>query len=345
MTGAPELELLERHRDSLSGSVCLVGAPDAFPGRSPTDAVHALTTHFGQWGRQGGHERGWYFGYDDPALPSGFDTVVVFMPKARDELNMRCAWALSRLGPGGEIWLVGAKRAGIAGGARRFLERFPKAYKADNARHCQLWKARAEEADRIPVFDTRDWIRPVREVVEGQTLSLFSLPGLFSEGRLDPGTRLLLETIGQRPRGPVLDVACGNGVIAAWLHRKWPDLELTLSDVQWQALVCARLAFGDTDRVPVIASDGLSQLGSGFGTIVTNPPFHQGVSRDTAVAEGLIRGAPDHLGSQGELRLVANAFLPYPRLIEQVFGTVSILADNGDFRVYRAHRERHSRKK
>lgn len=345
MNGIPALELLGRNRGDLSGAVCMLGAPGPFHPQPPSDSLHALTTDFGQWERQGGHSNGWYFGYDDEALPSSFDTVVIFMPKAKAELSMRCAWALSRVTGGGEIWLVGAKREGIAGGSRQFRERFPEAHKADSARHCQLWKIHLGDDHEAPAFDSRDWISPLEVTVGGQTLSLFSMPGLFSEGRLDAGTRLLLETIEDCPKGPVLDFACGNGVVGAWLSRKWPDLELTLSDVQWQALTCARRAFSGSNRVTVVGSDGLSRLRAGYGTIITNPPFHQGVDRDASVTESLIGQAGGHLAVHGELRLVANAFLPYTRLIEKAFGRVSVLADDGDFRVYQARKQRYSGKK
>ena len=345
MSGIPVLDVFERNREGLSGSICMLGAPDQVPAGADGNPIHSLTTHFGHWECHGGHDRQWYFGYDDPALPAAFDHVVILMPKARGELDMRCKWALSRVRPGGEIWLVGARKQGIAGGAKQFRVRFPDAFKADSARHCQLWKTRIGEDVAAPEFRVADWISEVPLTIGSQTLSLFSLPGLFSEGRLDAGTRLLLETVTDRPTGPVLDFACGNGVIGAWLSQQWPELELTLSDVQWQALTCARWALRDNERVNVVASDGLSHVESGYGTLITNPPFHQGVATDSRVAETLIANAARHLIPKGEIRLVANAFRPYARSLERAFGGVSVLADDGDFRVYRARKEKHSRRK
>ena len=345
MSGFPVLDVFERNRGGIAGTLCMLGAPGQVPAGAGGDSIHTLTTHFGQWEQQGGHGRCWYFGYDDPELPAVFDHVIIFMPKARSELAMRCAWAVSRIRPGGEIWLVGAKKEGIAGGARRFSERFPDAYKADSARHCQLWKARIGEDIAATPFRITDWLSEAPVHIGSESLSLFSLPGLFSEGRLDPGTKLLLGTIAERPQGPVLDVACGNGVIGAWLAHSWPDLELTLTDVQWQAVTCARWAMGDHERARVVASDGLSRAGSDYGTIITNPPFHQGVATDSRVTETLIGQAPAHLAPHGEIRLVANAFLPYSRSLERAFGKVKVLADDGDYRVYQAFREKHSRKK
>lgn len=53
---------------------------------------------------------------------------------------------------------------------------------------------------------------------------------------------------------------------------------------------------------------------------------------------GLIREAPDHLRPGGQLVIVANAFLPYPDLLERAYDGFELLAEDRRFRVYRAIR-------
>ncbi len=53
-------------------------------------------------------------------------------------------------------------------------------------------------------------------------------------------------------------------------------------------------------------------------------------------AQTLIRGAVRHLNSGGELRIVANAFLPYPDVLDETFGFHEVIAQTGRFKVYRA---------
>ncbi|MNP78368.1 Ribosomal RNA small subunit methyltransferase C [compost metagenome] len=43
-----------------------------------------------------------------------------------------------------------------------------------------------------------------------------------------------------------------------------------------------------------------------------------------------------HLPIGGRLRIVANAFLPYPDILDATFGSHEVLAQNGRFKVYQA---------
>ena len=343
-TDSAALAVIERNQQQLRQPLCLVGAPGSLPRHESCD-VSIVTLDQGDWQHHGGRECGWFLGYDDADIPESFNSIVIFMPKAKAELAMRCSWAAARLAEGGDLWLVGERRAGIAGGARWFRDFFPGAYKVDSARHCQLWKAGWNANQGNKGFRTRDWFSRRHVTIAGQPLMLADLPGVFSEGRTDPGTQMLLSTINERPREPVLDFGCGNGVIGAWLMQRWPELALTLSDVQWQALNCARETLGDRGNVRIVASDGLGALTPGYGTILSNPPFHQGVETDATVAQTLIHKAAEFLLPGGELRLVANAFLPYPRDLRESFQEPAILADDGRYRVYRVQKLNHSRAK
>lgn len=337
---SPALTLLERSLQRLGERVCLVGHDGPMP-HWPGCRLYALTTHYGAYEQGGGAGGGRLFGYDDPATPEAFDTVVVLMPKARSELVMRLAWAAPKVAPGGELWLVGAKREGIGRGSRQFQERFPGAYKADSARHCQLWCV-APEAVAAP-FRTDEWLAPAQVAAPGAVLDLYSLPGLFSEGRLDEGTRQLLETVTQKPADPVLDLACGNGVIGAWLRHYWPGLAMTLSDVHWQALRCAQAAFEGDAGVTIVPSDGLAGITGRYATIVTNPPFHQGQSKTLEPVNQWFGQLPDFLDPGSEFRLVANAFLPYQNPMARFIGPVRTLSDDGRYRVYSVTAHIHAR--
>lgn len=87
----------------------------------------------------------------------------------------------------------------------------------------------------------------------------------------------------------------------------------------------------------VLAGDVFDGLGARrFDAIVSNPPFHQERAIDYGPAGRLITEAPKHLRPGGRLVLVANAFLPYPELLERAFGGFEVLADDRRFRVYSA---------
>jgi 16S rRNA (guanine1207-N2)-methyltransferase len=84
----------------------------------------------------------------------------------------------------------------------------------------------------------------VRVVLPDVYLELATDSGVFSPGRLDPGTRLLLEEAPPPPAdGDVLDLGCGYGPIACVLAARSPGATVWAVDVNERALeLCARNA-------------------------------------------------------------------------------------------------------
>ena len=84
----------------------------------------------------------------------------------------------------------------------------------------------------------------VRVVLPDVYLELETDSGVFSPGRLDPGTRLLLEEApGPPASGDILDLGCGYGPIACVLAARSPGATVWAVDVNERALgLCARNA-------------------------------------------------------------------------------------------------------
>ena len=80
----------------------------------------------------------------------------------------------------------------------------------------------------------------VRVVLPDLYLELATDSGMFSPGRLDPGTRLLL-TDGPGPpaSGDLLDLGCGYGPIACALAARAPGATIWAVDVNERALALA----------------------------------------------------------------------------------------------------------
>jgi 16S rRNA G1207 methylase RsmC len=169
-------------------------------------------------------------------------------------------------------------------------------------------------------------------------LTLVSLPGVFSEGRLDDATRTLLDVIAWPTRGRVLDLGCGAGPIGLSAKRRVPALDVTLVDVDDYAVEATRRsATVSSLRVDVRSSDGYSAVnGERFDVIVTNPPFHRGVGTEYEVTRAFVNEAPAHLRPDGAFWLVANAFLPWEEPLRARFATVDVVAQDRRFVVYRA---------
>lgn len=329
----PRSEVLLRQAELFAGKVLLAGLPaDGLLGELPE--AHGWSwqwdEHSAVAARYPGRCR---FGTQVPDTP--FSGAVLFLPKSR-ELTDYLLTALAARLPGAPLWLVGEKRGGIERAARQ-LEPFGRPRKLDSARHCQLWQVTVDHVPAAPDLDALARRYPVA-TADGE-LQVVSLPGVFSHGRLDVGSRLLLEQLDGLPSGEVLDFGCGAGVLGAALQRRYPASHLHLLDVDAFAVASSRLTLAANALAgQVQAGRGIADAPLGLAAIVSNPPFHQGVHTDYQATEQLLRDAARHLRPGGELRLVANSFLRYAPLIEQHLGPCRVLAERDGFRVYSARR-------
>ena len=146
-------------------------------------------------------------------------------------------------------------------------------------------------------------------------------------------------------KGKVLDVGCGAGVLSAALASHSPKVRLTLCDVAAPAVEASRATLAANGiEGEVFASNVFSEVTGRFDMIISNPPFHDGMQTSLDAAQTLIRGAVRHLNSGGELRIVANAFLPYPQVLDEAFGFHDVIAQTGRFKVYRTVMTRQAKK-
>jgi 16S rRNA (guanine1207-N2)-methyltransferase len=118
----------------------------------------------------------------------------------------------------------------------------------------------------------------VRVILPDLYLELETDAGVFSPGRLDPGTRLLLDQAPPPPRaGDLLDLGCGYGPVALTLARRSPDAVVWAVDVNERALQLVRdnaaaLSLGNVRAVtPDAVPSGLELAG-----LWSNPPIRIG---------------------------------------------------------------------
>lgn len=176
----------------------------------------------------------------------------------------------------------------------------------------------------------RRWPRTTAVDVPGldAPLTLVGRGAVFAAGRLDAGTRLLLQTLApaaDRLHGDALDLGSGSGVIAVWLARH--GLSTRALDVSAAAVASttATAAVNDVE-IDVAWTDGLDEVtDASVDVLVSNPPFHQGAAKDSTSTLTALADAARVLRPGGQLWLVYNAHLPYlPRLRE--IGPTEILA-------------------
>ena len=340
-------QALLRNRDRLSGRFALLGLADPVLLQSISGSGLVMTDNAGVYNRLPPSDSLLpAFGYDDPALAAGAaDTALIFLPKSRAELSLRLALALWLIRADGRVILIGEKKEGIAGAVRQMKQALPQAEKVDSARHCQVWLA--DHVSPSKNFRLADWMRWYAMERHGVALEVAGLPGIFSDNELDAGTALLLDTLAQTPlaSGKTLDFACGAGIIGAWWQLFQARNLRTISavdgiDVQFQAVACARATYKRAGVQGTIrAFDGLGAKQERYQSVVANPPFHTGVRTDTSVTEAFLSNVSGQLVTGGELRLVANRFLPYKSLICGYIGEPRVLAEDRSFIVWSAKKK------
>ena len=118
----------------------------------------------------------------------------------------------------------------------------------------------------------------VRVVLPDLYLELETESGMFSPGRLDPGTRFLLESGPAPPAaGDLLDLGCGYGPIACALAVRAPGATVWAIDVNERALAlcAANAARAGLANVRAVLPDSPG-LPGGFAGIWSNPPVRIG---------------------------------------------------------------------
>lgn len=330
-------QILQRSAELFAGQRLLLVNPatDSLTRELPAD-WHVWTWDYSVFLglRNGLDEQQLSFSHLCPAVTE-LDAVILVMPKAIERAEYALAQVAPLLKAGCPLYLVGEKKGGITR-AEKLLGKFGDApAKLDSARHCQLWRTRIGEA--VPAFDLGDWQKTVSLSFPDQQVELTSLPGVFSHGRLDEGSQLLLDELAPLPAGKVLDFGCGAGVLATVLARRNPQCQFELVDVDALALYCAAQSL-ERNAAPgeVYPSNGLSDVHGRYAAVVSNPPFHTGVRHDTSVAERFFNEVTRNLSPRGELRIVANGFLKYPPLIEAHIGPCQVLRQTNKFKVYSA---------
>jgi 16S rRNA G1207 methylase RsmC len=126
------------------------------------------------------------------------------------------------------------------------------------------------------------------------TLLLAGDRGVFNQGELDWGTRMLIENAQVPSGGVLLDLGCGGGAIAVALAKLRPDATVWAVDVNERALDVARtsVALNDLSNVRV-AQPGDVPSDQHFDAIWSNPPIRIGkAALHALLTEWLARLAP-----------------------------------------------------
>jgi 16S rRNA (guanine1207-N2)-methyltransferase len=257
------------------------------------------------------------------------DLNILFIPKAKDRLDWWLYQLASNLTGSQKLWIVGENNGGIKSIPKRIKNYFD-CHKVDSARHCALIELTRLELPPEPKIATPFSV---------DDLNFNSLPGVFSAGRLDKGTDILLEVL-PKLKGQILEFGAGCGVLSSILASQPSITSVDAVEIDLLAVRSALSnveANGLEEKINVFWSDGTSELpAKKYDAIVTNPPFHKGINTEYGPTDEFFREAHEWLKPHGQLIWVANDFLNYQSLLTQKFKSIKTIAQVRGFKVYSA---------
>jgi 16S rRNA G1207 methylase RsmC len=175
----------------------------------------------------------------------------------------------------------------------------------------------------------------VRTCLLGKSFEFLTASSVFSKRRVDPGTRLLIESMVVPKKGCILDIGCGYGavgIVAAVLNSK---LSVIMTDVNSRAVRLARKNVGLNKVFNAEVRYGYFYEpveGLMFDCVLSNPPVSAGM--DTVRA--IVKEAPKIMGDKATFQMVIRSKIgakALPSLFNETFGNCSVIAREGGFRV------------
>ena len=268
----------------------------------------------------------------DAALVTGARVVLMRLPRSLDALRDIAGLIAERAAPDVAVF---------AGGRIKHMTRAMN--DVLGAFFARVDVTHARQKSRVLIARSpRDGRAPTPAAARIDGLELRAYGGTFGGASIDAGTRLLLSHLpdvlpGGGPDDPWLDLACGNGIIGAWLATRHPSSFVVSSDPSSSAVASAcetMRANRVEDRVRVERADALEERPDASASLITlNPPFHSGAAVTDQIAPRLFADAARVLRPGGELWCVWNSPLRYRAALERIVGPTRQVARDPRFTV------------
>ena len=177
---------------------------------------------------------------------------------------------------------------------------------------------------RVGAASSLPW-RKIRIQLRDLQYQLETLPGNFSPGCLDKGTKAMLEVARIPQGGRVLDLACGYGVVGLCADMLGAG-EVIYVDDDLIAIEATRRNLQSLGLKGELVHSHLPNRVEGkFDVILTNPPFHT----DYGVAKDFLEFSARRLNPQGWLYLVVKKPDWYVNKIRSLFGGCRVIERDG----------------
>lgn len=166
------------------------------------------------------------------------------------------------------------------------------------------------------------------KIAGGPSMDFLSRPGVFSYGRMDKGSRALLEVADVKDGDRVLDLGSGCGVVGCLLSTKAKLGHLTFIDSHLRAnAVCEINAKANgVANYEIVTSETMDGLpANGFDLILANPPYYG----DSMVARLFVGKSRDLLKPGGKFLIVTKMPTAVVPIIFETFGGCDVVENRG----------------
>ncbi len=181
-------------------------------------------------------------------------------------------------------------------------------------------------------------LRRVKFIINGMEYEFYTASGIFSNSKLDFGTRVLIENMKVKEEDDVLDLGCGLGVVGRVVANVTKG-KVVLVDINKRAVKLSKMNTKGLKNVEVYQGDKYEAVeGKKFDVILLNPPQTAGKK----VCMDMIKKALDHLKKGGSLQIVARhnkGGETLSKYMVEIFGNMETLVKEGGYRVYMSVKE------
>jgi 16S rRNA (guanine1207-N2)-methyltransferase len=241
-----------------------------------------------------------------------------------------------RLKPGAHLWLFGANDEGIRSAQKLGAPFFEGGVTVSARKHARVL-CLTRLADKHPPNTLGSYKQTAHLDLKSAQYEWHHFPGTFAKGRLDQGSRLLLECFKPQVKPEtVLDFGCGTGVLIG-LSGLNDCPHVHMLDRDFVALEAARLNLPQAQLH--WSNRWLTDHSLTFDLIISNPPIHDGKIEDHSMVEKLIEDAQKSLTKNGELWMVVQHRVPVEKMLHGYFRHFETRGKNSVFKVWRAIQE------
>ncbi len=171
--------------------------------------------------------------------------------------------------------------------------------------------------------------------LRGNELTFDTGSGVFSIGKVDRGSRLLVERCEVPETGDILDLGCGYGAVGIAVGKAFPELNLTFTDVNERAIFLLRNNLRKNEvKGKVIRGDGFAKVKGKYDVILLNPPQSAGKK----LCLKLMAEAKEFLKKGGSLQAVMRHKIGGKDMSEKtkpVYGNCSVVSIKSGYRIYK----------